>query len=170
MQDVRARYPSFEERDEHFPSSACPLTASRECLIPQSIDALTEGAQLPEVARHCVVLVVAVDDSAEPRTGFGGAIVHTTTKLDLDGLELRCHARFRCDAPDGEGSGLVPLPTVVGEAHEVERRRFSFSSQLSITGSLTPELDQPGLLRMEFQSELRQPLLELLKETRSVSS
>ena len=163
MQDVRAWYPSFEDRNKRLPPFACPLTAACECLVPQSIDALPEGAQLSEIARHCVVAVITDDDATEPCTGLGGAIMHTAMKLTLDGLELRCHARFRCDAPDGEGSGLVPLPTVVGEAQEVERRRFSLSPQLSISGSIAPELDQPGLLRMEFQAELRQPFLELIQ-------
>src|ERR1700760_829430 len=90
VQDFRSGHPSFEERSVSRATFACPLTAACQCLVPQSIDALTEGAQLSEVARHCVVLVVADDDSSEPSTGFGGAIVHTTTKLDLDGLELRC--------------------------------------------------------------------------------
>ena len=80
VQDFRTGYPSFEERSKSLPTFACPLTAACECLVPQSIDALTEGAQLSEVARHCVVLVVAVDDSAEPGTGFGRAIVHASTK------------------------------------------------------------------------------------------
>jgi len=84
VQDFRAGYPSLEERSDSLPTFACPLTAACECLVPQSIDPLTEGAQLSEVARHCVVLVVAIDDSAEPGTGFGRAIMHATTKLDLE--------------------------------------------------------------------------------------
>ena len=168
MQNVWAWYPSFEDRNKRLPPFACPLTAACECLVPQSIDTLPEGAQLSEITRHCVVAVITDDDATEPCTGLGGAIMHTAMKLTLDGLELRCHARFRCDAPDGEGPGLVPLPTAVGEAQEVERLRFSLSPQLSISGRIAPELDQPGLLRMEFQSKLRQPLLELIKETHGI--
>ena len=108
MQDVRAWYPSFEDRNQRLPPFACPLTAACECLVPQSINALPEGAQLSEISRYCVVAVVAADDATEPCTGLGGAIMHAAMKLTLDGLELRCHSRFRCDAPDGEGSGLEP--------------------------------------------------------------
>ena len=90
-------------------------------------------------------------------------------RRNLDGFQLRGHARFRRNTPDGEGSGLVATPTVVGEAQEVERLRFPLSPQLSIARRIAAELDQPGLLRMKFQTELRQPLLKLLKEPRSVS-
>jgi len=161
MQDVGTRYPPFEHRDKCLPSFAS--------LVPQSIDTLTEGTELSDVARHCVVLVVAVDDLSEPCTDFAGASMHAATKLNLDGLEFRGHSRFRRNAPHGEGSCLVPLPTVVGEAQEVERRRFSRATLLPISDSIAPELDQPGLLRMEFQSEPRQPPLELFKEPHSVS-
>src|SRR5260370_14669575 len=45
-------------------------------------------------------------------------------KLDLDGLELRNHSLFRSDPTYGEGSALVALPTVVGEAQEREGLGF----------------------------------------------
>ena len=169
VQDLWARYPPFEHRDECLPPFACALTATCECLVPQSIDALPEGTQLSDVAWHCVVSVITDDDFTEPCACLARAIMHTATKFDLDGLQLRCHTRFRCDVPDCEGSGLVASPTVVSEAQEVERLRFSLSSQLSVAGCIPPELDQPGLLRVKFQSELRQPLLELFEEPHSVS-
>ena len=45
-----------------------------------------------------------------------GAIVFPALKLNFDGLELRDHPLFRRDSPDGEGSPLVALTAVVGEA------------------------------------------------------
>ena len=39
-----------------------------------------------------------------------------------------------------------------------------------VTGGIAPELNQPGLLRVEFQAELRQPLLEVLKEPHGIGS
>ena len=44
MQDLRTWYPSFEDRNKRLPPFACPLTAACECLIPQSIDALTANS------------------------------------------------------------------------------------------------------------------------------
>jgi hypothetical protein len=164
VQDFRARYPSFEQRSESLPPSAGTLTAACECLIPQSIDALPEGAQLSDIPGHCVVLVVVVDDLPKPCTDDAWTIMHPAAKLDLDSLELRNHPLLRRNAPDGERIGLVATPTEVSEAQEVERLRFSRTTLLPVSGSIASELDQPGLLRMEFQAELCQSFLELLKE------
>ena len=49
--------------------------------------------------------------------------MHPALKFNLDGFELRDHSLLRRDPPDGEGSGLVALPTVVGEAQEREGLR-----------------------------------------------
>ena len=67
MQDVGSWYPSFEDRNKRLLHCLqCPLTAACECLVPQSIDALPEGAQLSEIARHRVVAVITDDDATEP--------------------------------------------------------------------------------------------------------
>jgi hypothetical protein len=58
----------------------------------------------------------------------------------------------------------------VGEAQEGERLWFSRATPLPISGSIAPELDQPGLLRMEFQAELCQSFLKLLKEPHGIGS
>jgi len=96
--------------------------------------------------------------------------MHPAAKLDLDGLQLRNHPPLRRDAPDGEGIGLVASPTVVSEAQEVERLGFSRATLLPVSGSIAPELDQPGLFLMEFQAELREPFLKILKEPHGVGS
>ena len=58
----------------------------------------------------------------------------------------------------------------MGEAQEIERLRISLAAPLPITGSIAPELDQPGLFRVEFQAELRQSFLELVKEPHGIGS
>ena len=169
MQDSRVWDPSFEDGNKLLPPFAGALTAAGQNASPQSVDASSEGAQLTDVSGNGVLLVVAVDDLPKPCTDVAWASMHSASKLDLDCLKLRCHSRFRREAADSVGIGLVATPTVVSEAQEVERLWFSCTTLLPISDSIAPELDQPGLLRMEFQSELRQPLLELLKEARSVS-
>jgi hypothetical protein len=67
-----------------------------------------------------VVLVIAQHNLSEPSTDIGHAIMHPASKLNLDGFEFRNHSLLRSDSPYGEGSALVALPTVVGEAQEGE--------------------------------------------------
>ena len=124
MQDSGVWDPPFEDRSELLPLPSSALAATSQYSSPQSIDAPSEGTQLMDISGHCVVLVVAVDDLPKPCTDFAWAGMHPASKLDLDGLELRCHSRFRRYASDGEGIGLVATPAVVGEAQEVERLRF----------------------------------------------
>ena len=111
-----------------------------------------------------MVLVVASDHLPKPCTNLTDTIMLPAEKLNLDGLQLRNHSLFRRNPPDGEGIGLVASPAVVGEAQEREGLRFPFAPLFPFVGCKTPELDQPGLLRVEFQAELRQPFLELFKE------
>lgn len=170
MQDSGTWNPPFEERSEFLPPFARTLAAACEYLVPQPVDTLPEGVQLSEISGHRVVLVITSDDLPKPCTDLAWASMHPAAKFDLNGLQLRNHPLLRRNAPDGKGIGLVAPPTVVSEAQEVERLRFSRPTLLPVSGSIAPEFDQPGLLLMKFQAELRKPFLEVLKEPRSVGS
>ena len=141
-------YPPVEDRSELLPLLPRALTATDQYVVPQSIDASLEEAQLIDVARDSMVLVVPGDHTPKPYTDLTGAIMLTAAKLSLDDLELCNHSLFRSNPPDGEGLGLVALPTEVGEAQEVEGLRFPFPTPLPLTGRIAPELDQPCLVRM----------------------
>ena len=112
MQNAGCRYPPVEDRSELLPLFPSALTATDQYAVPQSIDAFAEEAQLIDVAGDSMELVVAGDHTAKPYTDLTGAIMLTASKLSLDGFELRDHSLFRSDPPDGEGLGLVALPTV----------------------------------------------------------
>src|SRR6266568_957970 len=141
-------YPPAEDRSKLLPLLPRALTTTYQYVAPQSNDASLEDAQLIDVAGHSMVLVVAGDHTSKPYTDLTGAIMLTALKLGLDGFELRNHSLLRSDPPDGEGLGLVALPTEVGEAQEVEGLRFPFPTPLPFTGRIAPELDQPCLVRM----------------------
>jgi hypothetical protein len=142
VQNAGCWYPPFEDRSELLPLLPRALTArargTYQYVTPQSIDASLEDAQLIDVAGDSMVLVVAGDHTPKPYTDLTGAIMLTASKLSLDGLELRGHSLLRSDPPDGEGLGLVALPTEVGEAQEVEGLRFPFPTPLPITGRIAP--------------------------------
>ena len=141
-------YPPVEDRSKLLPLLPRAWTATNQYVTPQSIDTSLEEAQLIDVAGDGMVLVVAGNHTPKPYTDLTSAIMLTVPKFSTDGFELRNHALFRSNPPDGEGLGLVALPTVVGEPQEVEGLGFPFSTLLPITGRIAPELDQPGLIRV----------------------
>ncbi len=164
MQDSGYGYPPVENRSQGFPPHLGALAATNENIPPEPIDALSEGAELIDIPGNSMVLVVASDHLPKPCTNQTDTIMLPAEKLNLDGLQLRNHSLFRRNPPDGEGIGLVASPAVVGEAQEREGLRFPFAPLFPFVGRIAPELDQPGLFRVEFQAELPQPFLELFKE------
>ena len=131
-----------------FPPHLGALTPADQNTLPEPAHAKFEDAQLRRVPGNSVVLVITQHDLPEPRTNFGQAIVHPALKLNLDGFEFRNHSLLRSDPPYGEGSALVALPTVVGEAQEGEGLWFSLSPLLPVASGEPPELDQSSLGRI----------------------
>ena len=50
------------------------------------------------------------------------------------------------------------------EPQELERLRLPVAASGSILGGVPPELDQPRLLRMQLQTELREPVAQIGEE------
>src|ERR1019366_3869130 len=61
VQDSGWWYPPFEDRSKLLPLLPRALTAANQYVTPQSIDAISEDAQLIDVAGDGMVLVVADD-------------------------------------------------------------------------------------------------------------
>jgi hypothetical protein len=54
------------------------------------------------------------------------------------------------------------------EAQEIERLRLAGPARFPVPGGVPPELDQPRLARVQFQSELRGPAAQFVQEPFSV--
>src|SRR5208283_5566828 len=116
-----------------------------------------------------MVLVVAQHNLPKPSTDLACTMMLPALKLSLHGFQLRDHPLLRRDSPDDESS-VGELPTEVGEAQESEGLWFSLSALLPVSSGEPPELNQPCLVRMKFQTKLRQPSPKLLRETLSIRS
>jgi hypothetical protein len=90
-------------------------------------------------------------------------------KLDLNGFELRGHPLCRRDSPDSKSSATPEVPAMMREPQEYEGFRFSLATPFSVSEGKPPELDQPRLVRMQFQTELHQPFLKITQESFGVS-
>ena len=94
-----------------------------------------------------MVLVVTQHNLAKPDTDLGRTVMLPTSKLGLDGFELRNHPLLRRNPPDDEGSG-GELPTEVGETQEREGLRLPLSTLFPVASGDPPELDQSCLVRV----------------------
>src|ERR1700677_3585780 len=101
VQDAGRWYPPFQDPRKFLPLLPRGLTAANQNAMPQSIDASSEDAQLIDVTGHIMVLVIADDHLPKPYTNLTSAIMLPALKLSLDGFQLRNHALFRSDSPDG---------------------------------------------------------------------
>ena len=61
-------------------------------------------------------------------------------------------------------TAVLRLPTDVGEAEEIERLGLADTPGRSLPGSVLPELDQAGLVRMQLQVELPEPFAKIGEE------
>src|SRR6266568_8923673 len=86
-----------------------------------------------------------------------------THEFLLDLRKLRPHPLRDRLPPDPEPPCLREAAHV-REAEEVERLRFPVAPSPPMPGSVPPELDEPGLLGMQLQPELREPLAKIGKE------
>ena len=94
VQDARVRDPPIEEGNEAFPPHISALAAAYQDVMPQSVNALSEEAQLVDVPGNGVVLVIPSDDLPEPCTDLTYTIMLPAEKLCLDGFQLRNHSLF----------------------------------------------------------------------------
>ena len=72
--------------------------------------------------------------------------------------------------PQDQIATALARSTDVREAEEGEGLRFAKPPRLAVARRETPELDDPGLLRMQFQSELLQSLSKLVQKPLSIGA
>ena len=89
--------------------------------------------------------------------------MHVHAKLLLEFPKLGPHALADRRAAHGESPQPV-LPTDRLEAQEIERLRFPFSSTFPVLFGKPAEFDPARLVRVKFQSELGQPLSQVLQK------
>src|SRR5664279_5945342 len=81
-------------------------------------------------------------------------------QLRLDLSELGPHPLRDREAtqPEAPGPGL---PAEVREPQEIERLGLTQTPRRPEPGGVRPELDQPGFVRVQRQTEIRQPLAKV---------
>src|ERR1700716_220883 len=168
MEDDRLWEPGIHKLRHPCPGHSVLLAATPKRAPPEIGDMMPEHLQCTTVSRHCVIVEVAADNPAQPPPLFRDRLVHAPSHLLLDLLELRPHA-----VPSGFPFDLEfpcsGFATDEGEAQKVEGLRLAEPLPLAALCRKASELDQPGLLRMQRQRKLPQPLAHLLQKEPAIA-
>ena len=107
-----------------------------------------------------MIVEVALHDRPQPLPRLRNRIVPALPQLLPDFLQFRAHPLAYRLPPHGEVPGCPGPPTPMGESQKIERLRLPSPSPLPVAVCEPPELNHSGLLRVEFQSDLPQLLLQ----------
>ena len=151
-----------------IPFIRCQVTPVLLAAAPQRSEPVpghlvAEGLDCRDVAGHGVVCRVPAQHAGQPAALLRDRIVHAAPELDLDLGQLSPQPLGDRDALQREPPAPVH-PASMGEAREIERLRPAPALGRPVPDGEPPELDQPGLIRVQFQAELRQPGPKLSKK------
>ena len=163
MEHTRCGEPVLRQTVQAGPVGPPFPAAAEKYSPPESRHPVAKYMKALDIARHRVVVEVALNDRLQPFTGLGHAIVHALAELLLNLSQLAPHALADRLAPHREVPFAV-LPADVREAQEVERLRLAFSSSFPVWFGKPPELDPARFFWMQFQPKLLQPFPEVLPE------
>src|SRR3989475_7905496 len=163
MSKARGRQPAPSEPPHPLPGDASGLATPPQRATPEPPNLKTERDQRRAVHWHPVVLQMPVDDRAQPSAHLRDGSMQTSPQLGFHLAQLRLQP-LPDRLPHHREPPVPLLPADVREAEEVERLRLPLAGSLSVSGREWPELQQPRLLGVQLQAELRQPLAELGQE------
>src|SRR5438552_736221 len=163
VSDARRWEPALNEPPHPLPGEPGSLAAPPQGAVPEPPYLGTEREQRRPVHWHPVILQVPDDDRSQPRPHFGDRPVQASPQLGFHLAQLRLQP-LPDRLPDHREPPVPLLPADVHEADEVERLRLPLVGAPSVLGREWPELQQPRLLGVQLQAELRQPLAELGQE------
>src|SRR3954447_4112081 len=163
MKDAGLGQPSVGQAASSFPGDPAFLAAARQRLLPEPLDLSSKASQRLAVVGHRVVAVMPGQDAGKPASLVGDRVMHPSPHLGLDRMQLAAHLLLARDPLELEPSVLV-LRANVREAQKLERLGLAVAAPGPMLGGEPPELDQPRLVRMQLQTEHREPFAKIGKE------
>ncbi len=146
-----------------LPAEAVSLRPSAQRLQPYPFQDVGEASQEAGARWDCVVVQPPVDDPPQPPGDLVEVVVPAPPKNLRDALQSTAHPL--CSGLASKPEPLAPsLRAVVHEAQEVERLRAAQPSCPAVHFREPAELDEPGLVRMQGQIELAEPLPKRMQD------
>src|SRR5258708_24905025 len=167
MENAGFRQPPVGERSDPVPGRTVALTAPTKRTQPDGRDMGSEGSQGSEDGGHSVVCKEPANHAAEPAALLVDRCMPAAHQPVLDRPQLGVRP-IAPRLPFDQETTAPAAPADVGEAEEVEGRRFAKPACSPVRRREAAELDEPRLLRMERQPERRHPLPHVRQEPRSL--
>src|SRR5436309_10526596 len=125
-----------------------PLAATPQRRQPCTRYLPPKRLERPEVARHGVIVEVALDHRSQPVPSLCNPLMPALAQLLPDCLQFAPQTLLDRLPPDFEPATLSGLPTDMRESQKIEGLGFALSSPLPVILRKAPKLDQPRFLRM----------------------
>src|SRR5271165_1636352 len=138
------------------PCSLVSLAASFERAPPEFNHLASERRERRQVCRHGVIGEETPDHLLKPLSLLGYGIVSSPAQLRLDLAEF-CPAAVTPGLPFELENAPAGFAADQCKAQEIEGLRLTETALFAVVHRVAAELDQPGLLRVERQRELRKP-------------
>src|SRR5216684_7216764 len=135
-----------------FPRDASSLAPACEHAVPELAHGETKVSEGVPITRDAEVANMPAHHGPQPRAHHRNGVMHASLQVGFHRLQLGLHARAVGLPKHGEPS-LSRGPAQMREPEKVERSRLS----QTVTGpefSLLAELQQPRLVRVQFEREL----------------
>jgi len=155
---------AFDQPFHSFPEDSPLLAAAREGPMPETSDLEAEQEQRRGIHGHPVVLQVSLEHTAQPLSDFREGVMHPLPEFGIDLSQLRLEPRPLDLAQDRKHSIGAFAAADRGEAQEVEGLGFSLSPASAVAIGKGAELDETGLVWMQFQGETGQTLAQRSEE------
>src|SRR5579864_4099305 len=158
MKDFRYGEPLSRKTLHELPGHPAPLTATPNHMQPAFAYLEPKTPEAGEIARYSVIVEVTLHHTLQPSPDFRQRLMHAHPQGSFHLIQLGEKSLPDSFAQHEELPILPRLSANMRKPKEVERLRLALTPSLPVSGRKPPELNQAGLARMEFQTELLQPL------------
>ena len=149
---------------EAAPWHSALLAAALEHPFPDLTDCIAEGGERRSIHGHSVVAEVTRDDRTQVGADLRDGVVQTSLQFDSHRLKLRLPPLAH-RLPQHREPTLPGLPADMREAQKVEALRFPVAAVSPILVRVAAEFDEPCLVGMQPEAELRESFAEFREES-----
>src|SRR6266481_2977793 len=163
MVDVGRWQPAVDESFHSFPVHTPCLAPASKHPVPVRAHSKTKAGQGIAITRYSVVANMPAHDRLQPLADFWNRVMHPPPQFGFHFPQPGLHP-FTNRVPNHRKPSPLGCPADMRESEKVEGFRLSLAASLSVLRRMTAKLQEPGLFRVQFQTELFHALFQFVPE------